>query len=294
MQPFEYSRPTTIAEALALLTATDAWPLAGGTDLITDLREGRCKARHVVDLKHIPELVSITREQAGGWHIGAAAPLSSLARHAEIANEHPGLAEAAGLVGSLQVQNRASLGGNLCTATPSGDTLPILFSLGAQVEIAGADGRRRVPISTIPTGPRRTSLAPSELVTGFILPQKPQRSAARYQRFTPRREMDIAIAGAASMLALSPDGTITDARITLASVAPVPLEARRAAAELIGARPSPELLVAAAATAAGETAPISDTRASADYRRHLSGVLTRRTLEACLADINRQGHAARA
>ncbi len=285
MQPFDYARPTTVEKALALLASDEARALAGGTDIIPDLREGRRQARLVVDLKHIPELSAIARDPAGGWRIGAAASIRALGADTGFAAENPGLLEAARLIGSLQIQARATLGGNVCTATPSGDAVPLLISLGAEAEIAGPTGRRLVAIADLPTAPRRTSLARGELVTALYIPPAPQRFAARYLRFTPRREMDIAVAGAGVALSLNPLGEIATARITLASVAPVPLQAKRAEAHLIGAKPQPATLQQAATIAASETSPISDTRASADYRRHLAAVLTRRALDACLAEI---------
>ncbi|MEZ5854031.1 MAG: xanthine dehydrogenase family protein subunit M [Hyphomicrobiaceae bacterium] len=290
VQPFDYARPTTVDEAVKLLASEDARALAGGTDIIPDLREGRRDAKRLVDIKHIPELVAIERDPAGGWRVGAAASIGSLGRHEPFAAENAGLIEAAQLIGSLQIQARATLGGNLCTATPSGDALPLLVSLGCEAEIAGASGRRMLAVGDVVNAPRRTSLGRGELVTAFFIPPAPPRFAARYLRFTPRREMDIAVAGSGVALALNPLGEVASVRITLASVAPVPLQAKRAEARLMGTKPGPDDLREAASLAARDAAPISDTRASADYRRHLAEVLTRRALEACLAEIaNREG-----
>ena len=287
MQELHFDGPATVPDAVALLAKGEARVLAGGTDLIPQMREGRRSLARVVDLKRIPELTAIERLPDGSWRIGAATSIGKLGRDMRFASEHAGLLESARLVGSLQVQSRASLGGNVCNAAPSADAVPLLFCLGAIGEIAGPNGRRTLPVSAIATGPGRTALQADELLVAIILPALSPRWAARYLRFTPRREMDIAIAGVGSFLQVDATGSITNACITLASVAPTPLIATAAGKALIGAKPSAKLFADAAAIAAGEAKPISDTRGSADYRRELVGVLTRRTLEACAADIER-------
>jgi carbon-monoxide dehydrogenase medium subunit len=285
VQELSYHRPESVADAVALVARQGARALAGGTDLIPQLREGRRSARAVVDLKHISELTAITRQADGGWRIGAAASVSRLGDDAAFATEHAGLLESARLIGSLQIQSRATLGGNLCNAAPSADALPLLISLGAEAEIAGAGGRRRAPVEALLAGPGRTRLDAGEIVVALHLPARPPRSATRYLRFTPRREMDIAVAGSGVVLALDARGLIAAARVTLASVAPTPLRAATAEAVLAGARPSRTLFAEAAVAAAADARPISDTRGSADYRRQLVAVLTRRALAACAAEI---------
>jgi CO/xanthine dehydrogenase FAD-binding subunit len=280
VQELYYDGPATVPEAIALLAQGHARALAGGTDLIPQLREGRRTLARVVDLKRIPELTAIERTADGGWRIGAAASVVRLGRHHEFAAEHAGLLESARLIGSLQVQSRASLGGNVCNAAPSADGVPLLISLGAIAKIAGPSGARSIPVADVATGPGRTSLNPGELLAAIEVPAARDRWAAKYLRFTPRREMDIAIAGAGIFLQLGSGGTIAAARITLASVAPTPLATERAPALLIGERPSAKLFAAAGDAAAREARPISDTRGSADYRRELVAVLTRRALEA--------------
>lgn len=281
MQELEYERPTTIAEAATLLAADGARALAGGTDLIPQMREGRRIVSRVVDLKHIPALTTLERTSAGGWRIGAGLGIGRLGGSVEFAAEHAALLDAARLIGSLQVHNRASLGGNLCNAAPSADAVPLLIAIGAQAIIVGTAGTRTVPVEAIPAGPGRTTLAPGELVAAIELPPLPRRSAARYLRFTPRREMDIAVAGAGVSLTLGPDGKITAARIVLASVAPIPLRVEKAEDLLIGALPTQSVFTAAGDEAAREARPISDTRGSAEYRRELVAVLTRRALTEC-------------
>ena len=243
----------------------------------------------VVDLKQIRGMTGIERWTDGGWRIGGAASVARLAAQPGLAEEQPGLIAAARLIGSLQIQSRASLGGNLANGAPSADAVPLMISLGAKAVIVGPSGRRTVPVETIPVRPGRTSLEPGEIVAALLLPPRELRSGARYLRFTPRREMDIAIAGAGVAVTLGTSGEIKSARITLASVAPVPLRAAAAEAKLAGEVPTAALLAEAGRIAAGEARPISDTRASADYRRQLVEVLTRRALEAALDEARAGG-----
>jgi len=289
MQAFSYERPETVAAALDMLAVDQAKVLAGGTDLIPQLREGRRKARVVVDVKHIPELTRISRGADGGWYIGAAVGVRELCADVQFCADYPGLIEAVGLIGSLQIQSRATLGGNLCNGAPSADGVPLLISLGVQTRIAGPQGERIIPIGGLPRSPGQTNLGMGELLIALLLPPRPARSAARYLRFTPRREMDIAIAGSGVAVTLRASGEIETARITLASVAPVPLRAEKAEQRLVGEKPDARLLIEAGQIASSEARPISDTRGSADYRRELVGVLTRRALEACVAEATNGG-----
>ncbi len=281
MQEFEYSRPTTIAEAVRLLAEDSARPLAGGSDLIPQVREGRRSLRRVVDLKHIPALTSIERTADGGWRLGAATSVVAMRRHRAFVEAHGELVDSADLIGSLQVRSRASLGGNLCNAAPSADGIPLLFALDAVAEIHGARGARRIPAADVCIGPGRTSLDSGELLVALHLPPRPSRSAARYLRFTPRREMDIAIAGSGVRIDLDTGNVVRTARVFLASVGPVPIRAERAEALLTGARVTAALFEQAGTAAAEQARPISDTRGSANYRRDLVTVLTRRALTDC-------------
>ncbi len=281
MQDLNYHRPTTLDDAMLLLARPGARALAGGTDLIAQMREGRRSVGEVIDLKRVPELTALARAPDGIWTIGAAVSVGAMARNPQFATDHAAVLEAAKLIGSLQIQNRAGLGGNICNAAPSADGVPVLICLDADAEIAGPDGRRRVAIADIATGPGRTSLDPTEILVSIRLPRLRARSSAKYLRFTPRREMDIAIAGVGVWLALDTADAIADARLTLASVAPTPLIAWRAQTALIGKRPSQAVFAHAASLAATEAAPISDARGSADYRRELVNVLARRALVDC-------------
>jgi len=289
LQDFEYHRPKSVAAAVEALCSGEARALAGGTDLIPQLREGRRLARHLVDLKRIPELTAIAVLPDGGISIGAAATLTSIAQHPSIAARYPSVAQSARLVGSLQVQNRASLGGNICNAAPSADAVPPLICHEARATITGRNRQREMAVGELFRGPGRTFLDADELLTTIILPPPPTRSAARYLRFTPRREMDIAIAGAGVWLSLDARGSVAAARIVLASVGPTPMRAHAAEAALLGERPSETLLIEAGRIAAGEAQPISDTRGSADYRRELVSVLTKRALSDCCAQLKADG-----
>lgn len=285
MQDFAYTAPTTLAAALAALATPGARPLAGGTDLIPQMREGRRRVACVVDLKRVPELVAIAPLADGGVRIGAAASATAVATHAALRHAYPALVEAARLIGSYQIQNRASLGGNVCNAAPSADAAPILLCLGAQAEVAGPGGQRMLPLEELFVGPGQTALAPDELLAALVLPPPVARSAAKYMRFTPRNEMDIAIAGAGAWLRLAEDGSIAEARIALAAVAPTPLRVPDAEQALLGQRPTAALLAEAGRLAARAARPISDTRGSAEYRRELTKVLTARALAACCTQL---------
>jgi carbon-monoxide dehydrogenase medium subunit len=263
------------------MRATDARALAGGTDLVPQLREGRRHAARIVDLKHIPEMTAITVLPDGCVQIGAAVTAAAVARHATIAGSYPAVAESAQLIGGVQVQNRASLGGNICNAAPSADGVPALICHGAQAAIVGCDGTREMPVEAIFAGPGRTTLAAGELLIAIRLPPTAPNSAGAYRRFTPRREMDIAIAGAGAWLRLGADGTIAEARLALASVAPTPIRAPTAERKLLGERPSGTLFEEAGRLAAKDARPISDTRGSANYRGTLVAVLMARALGDC-------------
>lgn len=288
MQDFDYARPATIEDAVAVMGNDGTRALAGGTDLIPQMREGRRHVACVVDLKGIPELTRIVARADGSLVLGAAASAFSVASHLAVASAYPAVARSARLIGSLQVQNRASLGGNICNAAPSADAVPALICHQASVRVAGPGGSRDELLETFVRGPGKTSLAPGELLLSIVLPPIAPRSAGTYLRFTPRREMDIAIAGTAAWVRLDAESRIAEARVALASVGPTPIRATSAEQHLIGKRPAPALFEAAGRLAAGDARPISDTRGSADYRRSLVAVLTARALAECCAALQEQ------
>jgi CO/xanthine dehydrogenase FAD-binding subunit len=280
MKPFAYHRPESLAAATELLARLDgrALPLAGGTDLLVKLRAGVLSVDHVVDIKRIAQTTRISFDARRGLTFGAAVACADLCAHHEAARRYPALIEAAGLIGGAAIQSRATIGGNLCNAAPSADSAPVLIVLNARCLVVGPKGRRWVPAADFCTGPGRTALAAGEILVAIRVPLPRPRSGAAYERFIPRGEMDIAVAGAAAWLALE-KGTIGDARIALAAVGPRPLAANAAAAALIGGPAAADAFARAAAAAREAASPISDVRGSAGQRLHLVEVLVRRVLE---------------
>jgi len=287
VREFEYAAPRTVKEAVALLTkaGADARCLAGGTDLIAQMKEGRRSPTLVVDVKRIPDLMRLEYAERRGLRLGAGVSCSAIYEHPVVREKYPIIVDACSLVGSLQIQNRASVGGNLCNAAPSADTAPAFLALNATAVVAGLRGRRKIALTEFFVGPGKTVLSPGELLVEVIVPPPPARSAGNYLRFIPRNEMDIAVAGVGSVVLLGAKGVCRDARIALASVAPVPMRAHGAEERLRGRVLDAEAIREAGALAAAECKPISDVRGSADYRRHLVNVLTQRTLRACLKQL---------
>jgi aerobic carbon-monoxide dehydrogenase medium subunit len=280
---FELALPRSVEEAVRVLSerGSDAKLLAGGTDLLPQMKNGVLKPACVIDLSGVASVRTL-KSDARGLRIGAAVAARTLERDATARATYTSLAESGALVGSVQVRNLATLGGNLCNAAPSADMAPPLLALDAEAVILGPKGERRVPFTDFFTGVRRTVLAPDEILLEIMVPAPGPRSGGNYLRHTPRRELDIAVVGVASQLTLS-NGVCSKARIALAAVAPVPLRARAAEQELEGKPVTAEAIERAAELAVGVATPISDQRGSADYRRHLVRVLTRRTLRTALA-----------
>jgi CO/xanthine dehydrogenase FAD-binding subunit len=256
--------------------------VAGGTDLLPQLKNGLLRTDSVVDLSGVAPLRALARADGAGLRIGASVTARTLELDAGVRAAYPAIAESGALVGSVQIRNLATVGGNLCNAAPSADMAPPLLALDADAVITGPHGSRRVPVASFFVGVRRTVLAPDELLVEIVVPNPGPRSGGNYRRHTPRRELDIAVVGVASQLTLS-NGVCAKARIALAAVAPTPVRATAAEHALEG-RPVTADLIERAATLAVEAArPISDQRGSADFRRHLVQVLTRRTLTTALA-----------
>jgi aerobic carbon-monoxide dehydrogenase medium subunit len=285
MRRFDLATPQTLSECLKLLAARggDTKVLAGGTDLLPQMKNGLLKPARVIDLSGVAELRVLAADDGQGLRIGAAVTARQLERDPHVRSAFTSIAESGALVGSIQVRNLATVGGNICNAAPSADMAPPLLALDAEAVIAGPRGRRRrVPMASFFTGVRRTVLKPNELLVEFVVPSPGPGSGGHYLRHTPRRELDIAVVGVASQVTLT-DGVCSKARIALAAVAPIPLRATAAEQSLEGQRLTPSLIEQAAALAVEAARPISDQRGSAEYRRHLVRVLTRRTLTTALA-----------
>jgi carbon-monoxide dehydrogenase medium subunit len=280
---FELLLPGSVDECLQILAdrGPEAKVVAGGTDLLPQMKNAVLKPAVVVDLSGIRELRRLERGPRGGLIVGAAVTARALEQAPEAGGAFRAIADGGALVGSVQVRNLATVGGNLCNAAPSADMAPPFLALDAEAEIASLRGRRRVPLASFFLGVRQTVLAPDELLVDLVVPGPGPGSGGQYLRHTPRRELDIAVVGVASQLTLE-GGVCTKARIVLAAVAPVPVHATAAEQSLSGQRVTAEAIERAATLAIEAARPISDQRGSADFRRHLVRVLTRRTLQTAL------------
>jgi len=281
LHAINYESPKTIADAVKLLAAhgEKARPLSGGTDLIIQLRAGTRRPEFVVDVKQIPELHQISFSMQHGLRLGAAVSCIELHENADMRRSYPGLTEAAHLIGSLQIQSRASVGGNLCNGSPAGDATPALIALNAKARIVGPSGERVVPVETFITSPGRTVLKPGELLVEFIIDAPARHSSDAYLRFIPRNEMDIAVVGVGVALTLDlGDDRVVDARIALGAVGPTPIFAAEASKSLIGKKLDDAAVENAGRLAISVATPIDDMRGTAEFRRHVVGVLTRRAL----------------
>lgn len=282
MKRFDYLAPTSLNEAQALLSdRPEALPLAGGTDLLVQIKEHRRPVEALLSLKRVPEVHQFSLN--GMLRLGSAVSLAQIAAEPQVRQNYAALAEGAALIGSVQIRSMATMGGNLCNASPSADTAPPLLVLNAQAVIVAAEGERYVPLGEFFRGPGRTVLQAGELLKEIVVPQPPGRSGSCYLRQTPRAAMDIAVVGVAAALSLDAAGIITEARLALGAVAPTPMRATAAEALLSGQRLTGELLAEAGHIAAQEARPIDDLRASAEYRRHLVNVLSQRALSQALA-----------
>ena len=286
MQAFSYVSVRTVGEAAAILAAEGdgARLMSGGTDIIVQLREGRRKANVVVDVKSIPELNVLSYDPKGGLLIGAAVPCHKIYGNAAIAAAYPGLMDAVSLIGGTAIQGRASLGGNVGTASPAGDSIPALIALDAVAIVASKTVTKNIPVEKLFAGPGRTVLQPGELIVQFKIPPPQPNSGAAYLRFIPRNEMDIAVVGAGVSVQLdSTKSRFTGARIALGAVAPIPLYVPDAGQVLVGQLVSDAVIEEAARAAQAAAKPISDMRGSAEQRKHLVAVMTRRALEVAVA-----------
>ena len=284
MRKFEYFAPTSLDEAIQLLSRDGnggGRALAGGTDLVVQMKEGGAKfpmPSYVVSLRRLPEIKGIEFGEREGLRIGAGVTMAEGAESALIRERYPLIAEGAGLVGSLQTMNMATVGGNVCNAAPSADIAPPLLACDADAVIAGPSGRRVLPLEEFFLGPGLTALQAGELLVELLAPAPPPRTGGAYARHTPRKQMDIAVVGVGVALTLSASDVIERARIALGAVAPTPVRAREAEAVLVGQAASDAVFAQAAEAAAAECRPISDIRGSAEFRRHLVHVMTERLL----------------
>ena len=278
MTDTQYLAPDTLDEAIGAFAAAggSARILAGGTDLLVQMRSGVLRPGLIVDIKKITEMTSVEETADGGFRVGAAVPGAVLAEHPRFGKVWPGVLEGINLIGSTQVQGRASAGGNLCNGSPAADSVPAMVAAGAVATVQGPKGRRQIPVESVPAGPGRTNLSPGEILVSFTFPPRPKGSSDAYLRMIPRTEMDIAVVGCGVNLTLK-DGVCTAARVALGAVAPTVLLVEPAAKALIGSRLDAAALDAAAAACRAACRPIDDKRGTIVYRTQVSGVLLKRT-----------------
>ena len=283
MVGMRFEAPESVDAAVSLLAGTsgDTRVLAGGTDLLVQLRADMIEPELVVDIKRIAETRTVTEED-GGFRVGAAVAGAELKEHTSFPSVWPGVIYAFDLIGSTQVQGRCTMAGNLCNASPAADSVPAMVAVGAVARIAGPNGVRDVPVEEIPTAPGRTSLAKGEFVLSIFFPKKAANTGDAYLRFIPRTEMDIAVVGSGVCLTLDESGTCTEAKVALGAVAPTVILVPDAASALIGTKVDEAAIEAAGAAATVAAKPISDKRGTVEYRKKVAGVLTRRALATAL------------
>jgi len=279
MTDIRYVAPRTLDEAIGAFAAAGsaARIMAGGTDLLVQMRSGMVRPGLIVDIKKIDEMMKIEETADGGFRIGAAVSGMALYEHNRFGKVWPGVLEGVNLIGSKQVQGRASAGGNLCNGSPAGDSVPAMIAAGAVVTIQGPNGRRELPVEQVPAGPGRTNLKPGEILVSFTLPPCPPGSSDAYLRMIPRTEMDIAVVGLGVSLTLK-DGVCTAARVGLGAVAPTVLLVEAAAKALIGSKLDEAAVEKAAEACRAACRPIDDKRGTIAYRIKTAGVLLKRTV----------------
>ena len=288
MKPFEYYAPKSLDEAVSIFDNAkevgDTRGLIGGSDLIDQVRNGRREPNTVVNLKGIPETNRIEWIEGDGLHLGSAVSCSTTSAFPKIKERYYGLYQACGLVGSVQIQNRASVAGNVCNSTPSADTVPSLLSYNAKALLVSSKGERIVELNNFFTGPGRNIMEANEFLVEIILPDLGENTYSRYQRFIPRNEMDIAVVGVGSFVKLDDQNKCISSGISLASVGPTPIKAKEAEKFLINKDFTKENIEEASKLAPNSANPISDVRGTSEYRKKLIKVLTSRTLSECLEE----------
>ncbi|MCA9007120.1 MAG: xanthine dehydrogenase family protein subunit M [Planctomycetaceae bacterium] len=281
MRDFEYEAPTSLADAVGLLAKSNgnARPLAGGTDLIDHVRTGRLTTDLIVDLKKIPELMVLEVNDAG-LRLGAAVPCYQIYNHPGILEKYTAIADSSNIIGGMQIQNRASVGGNLANSGAAADSTPALIALDATVVIQGPSGTKEVPVDQFCTGPGQNILEPGEIIVELKFPPRPEHSGSHYRRFIPRNEMDIAVVGVGASVVLDESGeNFVSARIGLGAVAAKPFYAQEASELLAGQPVNDETIKKAGEAARSVIHPITDMRGTEEFRLHVTGVLTERVLK---------------
>lgn len=288
MRKFTHLKPKTLEEAISLLGQYNgrAKIIAGGTELVNRMKEKLMTPEYVIDITYIPGLDKIEYDAKSGLKIGALCPLIDIECSSFVKEKYDAFVRAVHTIGSVQVRNLGTIGGNLCNASPSADSAPILIGLDARARIFGSGGERVVEIKDFFIGPGQTELKPSEILVGIEIPNPPPRSAAVYMKQSPRRAMDLAVVGVAVVLSLAPNGSLADIRIVLGAVAPTPIRAVKAEALIRGKKLDGELIRKAARVASEEAEPISDVRSSKEYRKDMVEVLTERALQQTLEQAN--------
>jgi carbon-monoxide dehydrogenase medium subunit len=275
----QYAEPLSLREAITILSKVEgAKILAGGTDVIVSMREGKIAPRHIVNIKRIPGLDTVDLGKGGELNIGALVTVGEIETSVIVRNAFPIIADAAHQLGSFQVRNRATVGGNLCNSSPSADLAPPLIALGAVAKIVGPKGRRSVKLEDFFTGPGKTVLSKSEILTGLRVPKPPENSCGAFLKHGPRQCMDIATVNAAVMVTLK-EKICKEAKIVLGAVAPIPMRAKQAEEEIRGRPLEGNVIHKAGQSAAKECVPISDVRGSVEYRREIVNVLVTRLLQ---------------
>lgn len=280
-EAFDFYQPATLQEASRLLKEKGPGGrfLAGGTDLVIAMKEKGLLPKYIVDLKRLPSLSGIRENRDGSISLGALTTLHEIENSTLIKNKYPFLAQSAAEVGSIQIRNRATIGGNLANASPSADTSPALMALGATATIASASGERKIAVEEFFKGPGQNAMNPDEILTEVTIPKTAANLVGDYIKFSPREMMDLAYVGVAVVYSLaSNDRKCTGVRIVLGAVAPTPIRAKRAEAVLEGQVLSEALAAKVGQIAAEEAKPISDVRSSADYRRAMVGTMTKRAV----------------
>ena len=285
----EYVAPTTLNDAVRLAIEAEGSVryLAGGTDVLVQLRTGIFRPDLMIDLKRIDGMLDVVRTAEGGWRIGAAVPGTTLAKIDGLREDWPGIVESMELIGSTQIQGRASLVGNLCNASPAADSVPALVAAEAEAEIIGSNGVRREPVSTITSAPGKTTLKKGEIISFFHLPKRDSHSADAYLRFIPRTEMDIAVVGCAVNLTVKGE-KVAVAKVALGAVAPTVIEVPQAANVIIGKRLDDNVVNAYRTVCQDACKPISDKRGTVDFRISIAGVLAERSLKIAFKRANKR------